>query len=67
MSVNEIVKKLPKAEEICVQYFLPGQIPKYIITKNTKNGSYKLYGVEPDGYRFLKSRAKDPLFKEVLE
>lgn len=66
MSINEIVKKFPKAEEVCLQYNKPGGIPLYVVTKNINNGSYKLYGVEPDGYRFLKSRKDNPLFKEVL-
>ena len=65
MRINEIIKNFPKAEEVSLTYNAPGGIPLYVITKHTGNGSYKLYGVEPDGYRFLKSRKSDPLFKEV--
>ena len=66
MSVNEIVKKFPKAEEVCLRYNKPGGIPLYVVTKNINNGSYKLYKVVPDGFQFLKSRKDNPLFKEVL-
>lgn len=65
MSINEIIKKFPKAEKVSLTYNAPGGIPLFVITKNINNGKYKLYGVEQDGFRFLKSRKSDPLFKEV--
>lgn len=66
MSVNDIIKKFPAAEEVALTYNAPGGIPLYKVTRNKNNGSYKLYKVVPDGFQFLKSRKDNPLFKEVL-
>lgn len=67
MSVNDFISRFPKAEKVVMNYNAPGGVPLYVITRHEKTGTYKLYGVEKDGYRFLKSRSADPLFKEVIE
>ncbi len=65
MKVNDIVKEIPTTEEQCMTYCEEGGKPKYKVTRIISNGTFKLYKCVAAGYKFLKSRANDPFFKEV--
>ena len=58
MSDVKILKAVPKNEKILEKYD-----NKYVVTRD-KNGKYKLYMIEGDGFVFLKTKS-DALFKET--
>ena len=65
MKVNEILSEIPSTEYLCETYCAEGGKPLYKITRVKSNGTFKLYKCVAAGYKFLKSRANDPFYKEV--
>lgn len=60
-TVNQLFKKIPVKEIIMLTFDnLKGQT--YIITKG--KDAFYLYGKTETGYKYLKSRKKDPCFYE---
>lgn len=59
--INEVLKEIPK-NEIIILTFIGSESQKLIVTQG-KEGFY-LYQSTDAGYKFLKSRSKDPCFPE---
>lgn len=59
--INEVLKEIPKSEMV-IMTFIGSSEQKLIVTRG-KEGFY-LYQNTDKGYRFLKSRSKDPCFPE---
>lgn len=64
MKVNDVVKKIPKAEEKQLTFCEEGGKPHYTVTRSS-NGAFRLYECVNSGYKYLKS-GKTPLFREVM-
>lgn len=59
--INEVLKEIPKSEMV-IMTFIGSSEQKLIVTRG-KEGFY-LYQNTDKGYKFLKSRSKDPCFSE---
>lgn len=59
--INEELKEIPKSEKVTMT-FIGAEGQKYTVTQG-KDGFF-LYQNIKQGYRFLKSRSKDPCFPE---
>lgn len=59
--INEVLKEIPKSEMV-IMTFIGSSEQKLIVTRG-KEGFY-LYQSTDTGYKFLKSRSKDPCFPE---
>lgn len=62
--INSIVKKIPSGEIVSLT-FKKSKDEIYIVTKTRDNSGYYLYEKVAGGYKYLKSRKKDPLFQET--
>lgn len=56
--------KIPKNEYVIESDFerTGDKLPSHIITRNTVNGSYKIYKVNSDGSLTLKEKSNSPIF-----
>lgn len=60
--VNEKIKKLPKSEIVNLTFNNGSKV--YIVTRDNDRTNYYLYEKVDSGYKYLKSRKKDPCFPE---
>lgn len=59
--INEVFKEIPKSEMVIMTFI--GESGQRLTVTQGKEGFY-LYQNTDKGYRFLKSRSKDPCFQE---
>ena len=59
--INEVFKEIPKSEMVIMTFI--GESGQRLTVTQGKEGFY-LYQNIDKGYRFLKSRSKDPCFQE---
>lgn len=59
--INEVLKEIPKSEMV-IMTFIGSSEQKLIVTRGIEG--FYLYQNTDKGYRFLKSRSKDPCFPE---
>lgn len=60
-TINQILKKIPDKERTTLT-FITREGKEYIVTRG--KDAYYLYEHIGSGYKYLKSRAKDPCFPE---
>lgn len=60
--INETFKNLPKSEIVNLTFDDGKKI--YIVTRDSDRTNYYLYEKISNGYKYLKSRKKDPCFPE---
>ena len=59
--INDVLKEIPSSEKIIMTFI--GSDDKKLIVTQSKDG-FCLYQNTSDGYKFMKSRSKDPCFPE---
>ncbi len=59
--INEVLKEIPKSEKVIMTFV--GSSGQKLTVAQGKEGFY-LYQNTNKGYKFLKSRSKDPCFPE---
>ena len=59
--INEVLQEIPKSEKVTMTFI--GESGQRLTVTQGKEGFY-LYQNTDKGYKFLKSRSKDPCFPE---